>query len=334
MANVQKYFETFHKEIRMDFELNKELAEKRDVIFNKIKKSLEENQMPSVSILLQGSYIMKTGVKPIEKLEHDIDIGLKFYIDKNKFTAAEVRKWVFEAIKKHTNNVDEKASCIRVSYEKGFHVDLVVYAVEKSGSDEIYNLAHKDNGWRPADPPKLLKHVESLNAKYKGTDDPLTSTTQFRRVIRYLKRWDDEAVPYESSSKPAGLAYTLLCGEYSAGPHKNGTDSNDSSMLYQIAEKVSNLSGRIQIYKPTPEYEDLFSKLSEAEMIKLKQRFKSLKEALMEADVEPSERKACKILKEQFGRDFPVPEKDDEKSILGGFSVRTEKTRIDGSRFA
>ena len=334
MADVQKHFEDFHKKIRMDYETNKELADKRDIIINKIKKYLEGNEKPSLKVLLQGSYIMKTGVKPIDDLECDIDVGLRFYIDKSEYAAKEVRSWVYNAVKEHTNDVSEKGPCIRVRYEKGHHIDLVIYAVQKNGSDEVCHLAHKDKGWRPSDPPKLLDHVYAINEIYEGTEDGLTSTTQFRRVVRCLKRWDDEAMPYESDSKPAGLAYTLLAGEYSTGPHKNGEDSDDSSMLCQIAEKVSNLSGRIQIFKPTPEYEDLFAKLSESEMKTLKQRFKDLKDAIGEARGAKSIKKACQILKKQFGRDFPVPEDDEEKSITGGFSVRTEKTQIDGSRFA
>ncbi len=317
MANTQKYFEKFHKEIRMDYDMNKELAEKRDIILGKIKKSLEENKNPSFSVMLQGSYIMKTGVKPVGKLDYDIDVGLKFYINKNQYAATDVRKWVYDAIKKHTNDVKDRGPCIRVTYEKGFNVDLVIYAVEQNGGTEIYSLAHKDKGWRPTDPVKLLDHVDKINGKYKGTEDSSTSTTQFRRVVRCLKRWDDEAVPFEANKKPSGIAYTLLVNACSAGPYKNGNESDDSALLYQIAATASNAVGRIQLFKPTPEYEDLFSKLTQEEMDGLKTRFTKLRDALYAAKNEQSIKKACKTLQDQFGSDFPVPDDDSgTKSLL------------------
>jgi hypothetical protein len=40
MANVQKYFEKFHEAIRTDYETNKELRDKRDIILDKIEGSL------------------------------------------------------------------------------------------------------------------------------------------------------------------------------------------------------------------------------------------------------------------------------------------------------
>jgi len=144
-----------------------------------------------------------------------------------------------------------------------------------------------------------------------------------------LKRWDDEALPEESDAKPSGLGYTLMTDQYSNGPKKD----DDVSMLFQISEKASTLLTRIQIYKPTPEHEDLFSKLSESDMNALKGRFKDMKNALVEAQKEKSIKKACKLLKQEFGRDFPVP--DDDESVKGGYSVRAERTtQVQGNRFA
>jgi hypothetical protein len=62
MADVQKYLEQFHKEIRMDYDLSSTLAEKRDIILKRIHDYLKENSKPSFNEMLQGSYIVKTGI--------------------------------------------------------------------------------------------------------------------------------------------------------------------------------------------------------------------------------------------------------------------------------
>src|SRR4051794_29827650 len=62
MAKLQRYFEQFHEKIRADYDMNKTLREKKDIILNRIRKHLKENGRPSFDELLQGSYRMGTGV--------------------------------------------------------------------------------------------------------------------------------------------------------------------------------------------------------------------------------------------------------------------------------
>ena len=192
MADVQKYFEQFHKEIRMDYDLNKTLAEKRDIILDRIMNYLKEEKKPLFRSMLQGSYIMKTGVKPIEKLDYDIDVGLRFDIHENNYVALDVREWLHNATKDHTEKVESRGPCTRVIYKDGYHVDLVAYAVYKNNlGSEIHKLAHKQNGWRDANPIGLLDFFEKVIANYEETEDSATKTNQFRRVVRYIRRWDD-----------------------------------------------------------------------------------------------------------------------------------------------
>jgi hypothetical protein len=47
MANVQKYFETFHDVIRADYDMNSTLRDKRDKILDLLKRRLKEAGHPS-----------------------------------------------------------------------------------------------------------------------------------------------------------------------------------------------------------------------------------------------------------------------------------------------
>jgi hypothetical protein len=314
MAEVQKYFEQFHQAIRADYESDEKLREKRDIVLDKIVKFLRDAARPSFDVLHQGSYSKdaRTGVKTIENLRYDIDIGLRFAIEETEYTAKEVRGWVWEAVKDHTGDVQDKGPCIRVIYAEGFHLDLVSYArwTDDAGREQ-YRLAHKENGWRPTDPPELLKCIKDAREPFSQLTDSATSTDQFRRVVRYLKRWYDEQIPEESSDKPTGLGYTLLCRERLQPMAKWDGSPDDRKALEQLASWVEVQLGRIAMMKPTPEYEDLFGKLSDSAMDKLKSRFGDMKSALVDADAEPDPVKACERLALVFGRDFPVPKPSD-----------------------
>jgi hypothetical protein len=314
MADIQKQFEQFHLKIRVDYDMASELRDKRDTVLRRIKNYLEKNGHPSCRELLQGSYKMKTGVKPIEGLEYDIDIGLRFDINETDHKAEEVRGWVYEAVKDHTKRIEDKGPCIRVVYEAGYHLDLVTYAVwtAEFGSEQ-YRLAHKKHDWRPADPPALLNYVRDYRKQnFVDTEDNATKTDQFRRCVRALRRWNDVQMPYESHTKPPGLAFVLVAIQQGLAKSTfiDGR-SDDRRCLAQFTRSMANIVGRVTATKPTPEYEEMFSRLDDADMAVFKKRMATLAEALESAGNMADPVNACKKLVEVFGEDFPVPEKED-----------------------
>jgi hypothetical protein len=237
---------------------------------------------------------------------------MRFSFSETEHTAAEVRQWIFEAVDGHTEKVADKGPCTRVTYADGYHVDLVTYAVwDDAFGITQFRLAHKKNGWRPADPPKLLEHVEGAMKPYAGTEDSATSTNQFRRTVRYMRRWYDEAIPKESDAKPTGLAYVLAAAQHLRPTKTWNGKPNDLLAVQNFATVLSLLPGRIVIRKPTPEYDDLFAKLSETDMNDFKARLSALALDLGAAGRETDPVKACKLAKKHFGRDFPVPEPED-----------------------
>ncbi len=313
MADVQKQFEEFHEKIRMDYEMASELREKREAVLKRIRKYLKDNDLPGFREIGQGSYTMKTGTKPIEDLEYDIDVGLRFDFHEDDYTADEVRGWIYEAVKDHTQRIEKKKPCIRVAYEAGYHIDITSYAVwEENGKDQ-FRLARKDTGWTPADPPALLDYVNNFReANFEDTEDNATKTDQFRRNVRALRRWNDVRMPYDSKAKPVGLAFVLLAVQR---PLTRATflDSrpDDRQSLATFARSVANTLGRVVAKKPTPEYDDLFARLTDEDMGEFKLAMGTLADALEFAGRTADPVKACERLQEVFGDDFPVPEAKD-----------------------
>jgi hypothetical protein len=308
MADIQRQFEKFHEIIRVDFDMQDELREKRDVVVGLIIDHLRERGLPTPEPLLQGSYRMGTGVKPIAELEYDIDIGLRFAFGQNEFRVDEVKQWIFEAVEGHTKRTEDKGPCVRVLYAAGFHLDLVAYRTyEGLFGGQKFQLAHKTRGWVDADPPALLEHVEKHRGPFSELKDSSTKTDQFRRVVRYLRRWNDVRLPREDDGKPTGLSLVLLCCE-KLRPHRflDGRP-NDLKALAEVARAAGASWGRISARKPTPEYEDMFGRLDDNQMAALKHDLVTLSDALDEAAAMADPVEACRRVSQQLGNDFPIP---------------------------
>lgn len=314
MADIQRQFEEFHATIRVDFDMADELRDKRDIVLARIRKHLADNERPSFRELMQGSYKMKTGVRPVGDLEYDIDIGLRFDIRETDHTATDVRSWVLDALKGHTNTVEHRGPCIRVIYQKGFHLDLVIYAVWKDAAGvQQHRLAHKTRGWRAADPAALLDLVDRHRQDhFADTEDDETKTDQFRRCVRSLRRWIDVQIPRETDAKPTGLAFVLLAMQrgLQRTTFLDGR-SDDRQALARFARALAQSAGRLTAKKPTPEFEDVLARLSDAEMDAFKAKLLVLADALDYAGKTADPVAACERLVTVFGDDFPVPEPED-----------------------
>ena len=313
MAELQKKIMMFHDKIKVDSE---ELREKRDIILNKIKNYLKEKGYPVPEVLNQGSYIYGVGTKPVGDLDYDIDVGLVFSIKASEYEAKIVRSWIYDAIKNHTMNVEDRGPCIRVYYSgKDYHVDLVCYAkFNNNDAIEDFKIAYKNNSWRSSDPKRLKGFINNAREKFKTTKVN-GGPDQLQRITRYLKRWNDVAIPKESKSKTFGLAILLLVIDklHFSVTYING-GSDDLKALINVTSAAKTVLGRISIYKPTPEYEDVFGKLTDTAMDSLKKRFSDLYDALCDSQEESDEEKACKLLQKHFGDDFPDGERQSSSS--------------------
>lgn len=330
MAYVQKYFDEFHEAIRLsDITENEELREKRDIILRKLNKKKNDNELPNFDHFNQGSYAMGTGVKPING-EYDIDVGIRFDISKDDYPdPVEVKKWVYDALQGHTSEVKMRRSCVTVKYfedgEPEFHVDLAIYAANNDDG-KLYLAKGKlysddDNKyWEVSNPLEL---IEKVRDKYKDDDGK-----QFRRVIRYLKRWKDVNFSTEGNEAPTGIGLTIAAYDlftvskqldFATGKYryddlialKNLVRKMLDRFEWEYNQEEGKCIERLHIYLPTEPYNDLFEKMSNNQMENFKKKLEELEAALNEAEFEPDTYRACEILNKIFGADFPVPPKDE-----------------------
>ncbi|MCZ6688556.1 MAG: nucleotidyltransferase [Planctomycetota bacterium] len=330
MMTIHAKFRTFDETIRLKrFAENAELREKRDRVLTRLRGGIQKQfpspaNRPTFDFFNQGSYEMGTGVKPLGG-DYDIDVGLVLNIDiSHHRDPVAVKEWVYKAVKEHTTDVRFRRSCVTVFYVEGgepkYHVDLAIYGKDAWGNHHL--ASGKQGGatdqrkWVRSEPKRL---TDLVDRKFSGED-----ANQFRRVIRYLKRWKDFQFSSEGAAAPTGIGLTACAlswfatqssslGFYSYGTQAAETD--DLGVTTGLVEKIrsnftmgystAGLGERIRVVLPVPPHNDIFEKLSNQQMQEFKQRLDALLGNLRAAR-KSSEQNACQVLRRTFGEDFPA----------------------------
>lgn len=326
---LQKQFEKFNRNIKMDYDENSELASKRDILINKLKA---DEDLPSFTVINQGSYAMYTGVKPLDNKDYDIDVGLRFNVNKDDYKPLELKEKVYEILKDHTDyGAEIKQPCVTVTYKKngniGYHVDLVIYAYEdKSDTNSQMYLARGKSGSEPENKKWEEADPMGLKDKIMGKFDDEDERAQYRRIIRYLKRWKNKVFKSNGNSEPPGIGITLLAYEKFEPKYKItdyvtlSREYNDLDALIYLVQQIKSmflyqtyknnrLLYRIKLNLPVTPKTDVFFKMTDIQMTDFKDKIEELLNNLNEVKNEAEVVEQCKKLKDIFGDAFEVPEK-------------------------
>lgn len=326
MINLQKQFLKFHDKIKIDFDDNKPLRDKRDLIIRNLKEGFTRKypeNAPLFTTFNQGSYDLATGVKPLKGEDYDIDVGIVFDISKKRTEPVELKQEIHEILNVVANrDVEIMRNCVRVQYHKAgelqYHVDLAIYAKGTNLFNALTENLFIAKGrlkskpqykiWETSEPFKLK---ELLKNKYPNQLD----RDQFRRIIRYLKRWKDYNFSASGNQRPTGIALTACC--YNVFKVKNKTYSGSyeysdlEALHYSIVNilKMFNKQNQISVSLPVKPYNNLFEKMSDKQMLNFKNKLFELKSILEIASRENQITKACMRLSSAFGGDFRTSKK-------------------------
>lgn len=321
--SLQSKFRRFDEIIRLKrMNENAELIEKRDRVLKRLRDGMERqfpvrSTRPKFDTFNQGSYEMGTGVKPVNGRDYDIDVGVRFDIEAARFDPVDVKGWVYEAVKDHTVDVQFRRPCITVFYkragETAYHVDLAIYAKGGwNGRDQLalgkQHSASAQRKWETSNPREL---TELIGSRHSDED-----AAQFRRVIRYLKRWKDVNFSAEGNAAPRGIALTA-CAYHWFVPATTSewfsarTEYNDLDALSRLVKSTLaqfSWGGRLSVTLPVPPGNDLFEKMTDQQMGEFKVKLERLLDALHEARRVAStiEAEASRRLIGVLGSDFPA----------------------------
>jgi hypothetical protein len=335
MANVQKQFEKFHDIIRLGhFDENQTLRDKRDIIRTKLKNELPKvfedarEVCPQFYFRNQGSYEMGTGAVPLDG-DFDIDQGLYFQVSKDVYPDPVVLKQrVHTALDGHTNRVEIRRSCVTIFYhqdeEPVYHVDIAVYSDAECNIDKKHYLAKGMTSstsdyrfWEQTNPQALIELIEA-----RFVDN---NRHQFRRIVRYLKRWKDENFDVSTNGAPIGIGLTIAAYNWLQNTYSDSFSATPDDLV-ALRKLVVQMLGcfssvwdeteqtwvkRLVVKMPVEPWNDLFAKMTSQQMTNFEDKLNVLQETLDEASLELDPIEACLILKKVFGEDFPVPEKQE-----------------------
>ncbi|HQN64805.1 MAG TPA: nucleotidyltransferase [Methylophilus sp.] len=333
MPAVQKHFEEFHSRIKLDNNDEKaKLREKRDTLINALKEKLDPS-VPSFEKFDQGSYSMDTGMLPLD-LNYDIDVGLIFDCKRDKYAdPVDLKKKVRDALNSNGRTVTIRRSCVTVNYMRDgkpeYHVDLAIYA--KRDDNNLDLAKGKENSgkefrfWETSDP-------KGLTDKICGAFKEANELGQYRRCIRYLKRWRD--VQFANGGAPISIALTVAALNWFRPRFETSGNPADlkamldwvNAILASFTNQYTDEDGwhqRLSIALPVPPSNDLLAGMTNIQMQTFKDKLETLRDSLSEALYEDLPEDACKKLNKQFGDDFPIPEKADTAKAVSAPVIST-----------
>lgn len=329
MADLQTQFNKFHDLIKIDFDGNKPLREKRDIILTALRNGLKKKyptNTPTFDTFNQGSYDIGTGVEPLDNDDYDIDVGVVFNVAKDNLNALGIKQIVFNILNEtYLRKVSIKRPCVRVQYhkagEKAYHIDLAIYARGKGIfgdlTNDLFIAKGKANSipseifWETSEPHRLKDLIKS---KFSDEQD----SEQFRRVIRYLKRWKDYNTYLVGNGRPTGIALTACCynhfrvskeSVYNPIVQRYTTKYNDLKALLNMVDSITSMfsswNNTIEVKLPVRPYNNLFEKMSNNQMVVFKKQLTDLRTTLISASNDTQTTMACFRLRGVFGN-FPT----------------------------
>ncbi|OIQ22185.1 MAG: hypothetical protein BM557_02075 [Flavobacterium sp. MedPE-SWcel] len=313
MAVLNKEYNKFDKEIKLNNSRKDSLKTSRKELRKKIRNWFKENKPDEIKPKFnsQGSFEMNTTINPIVEYEddgsalrkYDLDDGVYFiYNDEDdvKQTIDTWHNWVFRATENHTGKDSmRKTTCVRVIFADGHHIDLPIYYKE----GDNFELAHKSKGWIDSDPKEFY---EWFNEKKK-------IRSRLEAIVRCLKAWKNYREINNSSLKlPSGFELSILATD-------NYVDSDNLDEAFRETVKsideTLNKENGFKCYRPTtPSGEDVFENYSETRKNNFLSTLRSLKDDCIKASEESNFKKASEILiDKQFGSRFPKGEDEDQQ---------------------
>lgn len=328
MATLHDCLIDFHEKIKLEMDDKEILREKRKIVEEAINDNLSLSA--DYSFFDQGSYSTHTGTKPIKEDDYDIDRGMIIQATEEYLSVKAAKQEVYNALVKEFGkaNVTVKVPCVTVSFPSdGVHVDIAIYREENGvhylGKGKLNSLP-ENRFWEKTDPKKLR---DKINSAQSDSDD----RKQFRRTIRYLKRWKDLKFKGQDQ-RPTGIGLSVFAvnkfqPKYSLDPVSLEKKYDDVTCLQNYINSMINdfvptwgeekIYPRIEVLLPTEPYSDVYSRVSENQMEIFKEKLENLYNALDEAIKMSDLHEATSLLQKYFGEDFEiVPQEETARAFV------------------
>ncbi|NLU98889.1 nucleotidyltransferase [Marinomonas sp. UCMA 3892] len=334
---IQTHFNNFDKAIYLTGQSPgyKNAKEKDDSILNDLKTRFKEEGYPVVDTFLQGSFSVNTA---INNLDGDYDIDRALVIDEGSAPEDPVKlKGVaLEVLTKRSfKNPKVKKPCVTADYLSiNLHIDYTIYTRDSSGNYKLavgkLGSSVENKEWSPTDPKGLM---DWINDTSNYGQSALNKRKQYKRLVRYMKRWRDVNFNEQSRKKLFSIGLTIMIKEQYQPDYFSDVE-DDLVVLEKVVRKMLNagyikLAGsidqplyRVSVNLPKSPYRNVFQHKvgnqswsgSDTNIGTLfRNKLTNLLRKLEEANNETDEIKQCEILNKVFGDDFKIPNSSGNK---------------------
>ena len=186
-------FNYYKDDVRLRMRDRDEMRDRRDTNRKRLDAGLKKNELPTPLLYKsQGSYAMWTMVQSPEN-DYDIDDGVYFPVadltsaEGLGLSSREAKQRICNALtdERFNRQPEVKDNCVRVFYEKGYHVDLPVYRlIYDENGNSWPELA--STSWVRSDARDVTTWFNEVNKK-KSPDS--SEGRQFRRIVTLLKAY-------------------------------------------------------------------------------------------------------------------------------------------------
>ena len=327
---IQTHFDKFHDKIKLGREdtAYKKARDRDDSIKAQVKTAFSEAGYPVVADFIQGSLKTHTGTMPISG-DHDIDRALVIEEEKAPENPVTPKKTALDVLERRGfKNAKIKKPCVTADYAgDNVHLDFIVY--KRSGAQHYLAVGKKNSDednreWAIADPLGLIEWInDTSNYEEAEARDVLA---QFRRLVRYVKRWRDVQFSDTVAAKVFSIGLTVMVKRKLVPTFSTEGARQDLTALRKTIEAILDADYfveeeagryRVRVYLPVEPYRDIFYGSSLETGTQFYNKLNRLKERLAKAEDLSDDRKQCEILNKLFGDDFKVPDPPTGSSKAG-----------------
>ena len=292
------YFEQFLQEIvNLNESRLQNLKDRTSAIDKYLSKHLDGYKKTE----RQGSYALKTIIKPVGNHEYDADLLLFMTYDSKKEPKDYIND-VYNCLKENDNYKDKvhrKTRCVCIDYVGEFHLDLVPCLTQKDAwtqEDEYFICNNKDNTFEKTDG---TGYRNWFNEKTRITNGELKRDT---RLLKYLR-------DHKQTFSVKSILLTTLIGISVYNTDEIGEDFKDiPTALKTVSNRINSfLQGNElmpNIFNPVLPTEDFTRHWDQDKYSNFRKVFNSYNTKINEAFDEKDHDASVKKWRELFGDSF------------------------------
>lgn len=214
LSMVKSYQESILLGICQKLQLTPSLYEQATERYETIANIIQTDEVfncVELKMYPQGSFRLKTTIKPLNEEEYDLDFVAELPVD-SLMTPQELYNHIVRILKNdgiHNNMVELKKRCVRVKYANDFHIDIMPGKLINSQTHEIIVPDRELKGWNHHSNPigfadwfekqartRILMEMNEIRvAQYNlepVTDQEVVAQLEpLRRAVQLVKRYRD-----------------------------------------------------------------------------------------------------------------------------------------------